>query len=421
MVNAVVYAGRVSMSKRSLPKYLGLRYNTYYVAMEKPKDTHEVLGKSRFWKSLQTDSLSVAESRKWQYVDHWKSLIKRARSSGFRDMAEAVLEGATDDLVLNADGLPYRKPDGTYLTDRDMAAYALHEAATGNPRAVAGVQEATGEIIRLDRYLDDWSSGLKKSTKNAYTHGATKFLKAFEFAHDITRERVTQFFRSMTVGYASKKVYKAGVISLMKYIDYHQGTNIAELIKPDLSLEAKAYKKVERQIYGDADLAAILKAAPDDLRDLVLLQAYTGARIGELTNMPLQNVKSDRFTITDSKTTAGLRDVPIHTEIRQLVARLVDTSENGLLLPFSAGTYRAKFNKLKDSLPGLGEGHVPHAWRNTVASKLLEAGVPEPTSASILGHKINTMTYGTYAKGSVPFTQKAEAIEKVRYSPDDVL
>jgi hypothetical protein len=154
MVNAVVYAGRVSMSKRTLPKYLGLRYNTYYVTMEKPKDTHEVLGKSRFWKSLQTDSVSVAESRKWQYVDHWQSLIKRARSSGFRDMAEAVLEGATDDLVRNDDGLPYRKPDGTYLTDRDMAAYALHEAATGNPRAVAGVQEATGEIIRLDRYLD---------------------------------------------------------------------------------------------------------------------------------------------------------------------------------------------------------------------------------------------------------------------------
>ena len=47
--------------------------------------------------------------------------------------------------------------------------------------------------------------------------------------------------------------------------------------------------------------------------------------------MPVANVKDDRFAIATAKTSAGVREVPIHRELAQTMARLVDQSTDGYL------------------------------------------------------------------------------------------
>jgi integrase len=69
------------------------------------------------------------------------------------------------------------------------------------------------------------------------------------------------------------------------------------------------------------------------LGDLVLLGAFTGARIEELCSMKLVGVTEGAIGIIDAKTEAGVREVPIHTAIRPLVARLKTWAVDDYLLP----------------------------------------------------------------------------------------
>jgi len=48
--------------------------------------------------------------------------------------------------------------------------------------------------------------------------------------------------------------------------------------------------------------------------------------------LKLTHVKDDKFVIEDAKSAAGNREIPIHKNITQLVARLVDTSTDEYLL-----------------------------------------------------------------------------------------
>ena len=62
------------------------------------------------------------------------------------------------------------------------------------------------------------------------------------------------------------------------------------------------------------------------LADLIRLAAYTGCRIEELCSLKIQNVADDRFEILDAKSEAGWRTIPIHNDIKQVIARLIDTA-----------------------------------------------------------------------------------------------
>lgn len=396
------------------PKYLGKSYNTYFVELTVPKDVRAVLGTRRFHKSLQTDSLSQAESRKWSYIEKWKKLIKAARATS--DTTEAK-----GDLIAL-----WREKVGLFLQgepDSDLVAWdAVTDIAQGSARgtdhpAVLGYKEYTGQIVRLENYFEDWCRTLKPSTLKTYKNAVREFIKVFPFAHDISETAVTEYFRGLDVSYSSKKVYSTGVRQFAGYIDYEFGTDLKALIKPDLSREQKTFKKLDRQPWEDSEIQELLKNSQDDLspyrdlHDLIRLAMYTGCRISELLKLTRQDVKEDYFIIRDSKTDAGRREVPIHPELQQLVARLRITGGETLL---PKASYRIKFSNLKKSL-GFGPEKVFHSFRNTVSKKLLEEGVSEVVAASILGHKINTMSYGTYAKGAVPLKQKVEAIRLISY------
>ncbi|MBV1904674.1 MAG: hypothetical protein KUG75_01245 [Pseudomonadales bacterium] len=61
-----------------------------------------------------------------------------------------------------------------------------------------------------------------------------------------------------------------------------------------------------------------------------------------------------------------------------------------------------------------------HALRNTFASALETAGVPESTSKLIIGHERESMTYGHFSHG-VPIGVLTEAVESVSYGGVDKL
>ena len=117
----------------------------------------------------------------------------------------------------------------------------------------------------------------------------------------------------------------------------------------------------------------------------------------------------------------GWRDVPIHRELAQTMARLIEGSKDGYVLSgLTVNKYGdrsngigKRFGRLKTEL-GFGKQLVFHSIRKTVVTILENAGVPENIVADIVGHEKTTMTYGLYS-GGVSLAVKHEALAKLAY------
>lgn len=173
--------------------------------------------------------------------------------------------------------------------------------------------------------------------------------------------------------------------------------------------------------------AAALATDHTTLADLILLGAYTGARIEELCQLRVEHlIKPDgieSFDIVDSKTAAGIRVVPVHPALTRTVERLKNDSKDGYLIPSdSKNKYGIRsdalskaFGRLKES-QGYGSQHVFHSIRKTVITQLVRASVQGTLIAELVGHETGTVTFDVYSQGASA-AQKLEAISKLPTLP----
>ncbi|WP_336346970.1 tyrosine-type recombinase/integrase [Pseudomonas monsensis] len=169
--------------------------------------------------------------------------------------------------------------------------------------------------------------------------------------------------------------------------------------------------------------AAALAADHTTLADLILLGAYTGARIEELCQLRVDHLIEpdgiESFDIVDSKTAAGIRVVPVHPALSRIVERLKEESKDGFLIPSdSKNKYGIRsdalskaFGRLKEA-QGYGAQHVFHSIRKTVITQLVRAEVQGTLIAELVGHETGTVTFDVYSQGAST-AQKLAAISKL--------
>jgi len=191
----------------------------------------------------------------------------------------------------------------------------------------------------------------------------------------------------------------------------------------------KAKAESTRRAFTPAEIARIHKRAKEDdlptLTALIELGAYTGCRIEELCRLkPEHVIEVDGvrvFNIEDSKTYAGIREVPIHPNLFPLVDQLVVNPSDGYLLPSSGGnkygvrsdSLSKAFGRLKTAM-GFGPQHVFHSVRSMVVTQLQRVDVPGVLIAELVGHETGTVTFDVYAGGH-SVAQKQAAIGKLDY------
>jgi integrase len=112
------------------------------------------------------------------------------------------------------------------------------------------------------------------------------------------------------------------------------------------------------------------------------------------------NKDRQSLIIRESKTGAGVREVPIHPQ-------LVFVFEGNWEFKDSSDALSKRFGRLTRSIRK--QGQTFHSLRSSVVTFLEQAGVPENITAAIVGHKIQTMSYGLYS-GGPSYQQKREAI-----------
>ena len=187
--------------------------------------------------------------------------------------------------------------------------------------------------------------------------------------------------------------------------------------------------KLQAELTGNA--SGLVKK--DDFKWGTLLGLYTGARLREIAQLDVADIRQEGdvwyLDINGDgpnkslKTPAAKRRVPVHSELIRLgFLEWVGAKPKGQRL-FLSLTYNTKegygrnlgrwFNTVV--LPGLGmkeSGLVFHSLRHTMVTRLAQAGVPEPLYQEIVGHERQGVAQQVYFKEGHTLIQKQEAIEK---------
>ena len=159
------------------------------------------------------------------------------------------------------------------------------------------------------------------------------------------------------------------------------------------------------------------------LANLIVIAAYTGARIEEICSLQHKHIDLKNFSLSiiEAKTTAGNRTIPIHSAIQQLVEKLLDESTDDYLISNlnknkygeRSNAIGKRFGRLKTA-ENFDKKHVFHSIRKTFVTALENNNILENIAADIVGHKKKTMTYGTYS-GGTKLSLMRESIEKISY------
>ena len=399
----------------------------WFAVLEVPRDVRKAFGKARFKQTLQTQSLAQAQIRVLGVVQHWKEQIEAVRQSG-----QVPSKGGIDPS-------PWRS-EMTKLKIKGVADWEIDHALrdiaediaedTGDDDAYNSYMVATGKSVLLsehiESYLDDTVADPK--SRDMKMRHLLLFLKTFKLAEDVTQEAVAEWVEDVLTAKVGGVSYKTAKTYLSTYRTFWRYLGKKKLIPRSVEaftdvLEAPVKSsngngQLKRSYFEPEDYKRLLKAARgygrednDHLADLIRLAAHTGCRIDELCGLDLKNVilshSIPHFIIEDAKTEAGNRKVPIHSGIKQLVSRLMDSSEDGYLLSgltFNKYGSRSnaigkRFGRLKTSLK-YGPDFVFHSFRRGVATQFENKGVPEVIAARILGHEFPTMSFGTYSGGA---------------------
>jgi integrase len=428
------YVVKIKFGKFTLPDYLQKRRLRWYAILEIPKKLRPVFRKPRFVQSLETDSLTVAKRRVLPVVTAWKKEIAQARGEPVDD-DEAFWRRA----LRNAKTEEQRE---SILEQIEDAAYwigainveNIGDSPVRDPEARRFYASATGQLVSFTEHLDDWlsTSCSKAKTQDRQRNDINQFASKFPMIQDVQRSEVRRWItKLMNEDELAPKTVQRKLITLRGYWRYMQSIEVVgeddePFDKLDVARQNKhTAPRTARQPFEPSEVVKLLDAAiaksDDQLADLIRLGMWTGCRIEELCALKVKAVRDGNFSVGDAKTKAGWRDIPIHRELTQSMARLIESSKDGYALSgLTLTKYGARsngigkrFSRLKSEL-GFGQNHVFHSIRKTVVTILENAGIAENIVADIVGHEKKTMTYGLYS-GGLSLAVKSEALDKLEY------
>lgn len=176
---------------------------------------------------------------------------------------------------------------------------------------------------------------------------------------------------------------------------------IAHIRKPKPVVRDRTLSEEERRL--------IFSSIRDDaFRDFVTALTLTGCRPGEVARLTAEQVDLERGLWVfgkhkTAKKTGRPRIVYLCPEALVLTRRLIEKSAVGPLfrntrgMPWTRNAVRIRFRNLRKKYPQL-KGIVAYTYRSSFATDALEAGVPDATVSTLLGHTNTNTLHRFYAR-----------------------
>lgn len=248
------------------------------------------------------------------------------------------------------------------------------------------------------RHFPDVSLSSRQAYSISYRHLSP--LHAMPFG-SISYSDLQSAIDAVPAGYCTRKKCRVLLSQMYKYaikngIVDHDLSPFVELPK-----HVSIYKKkpfTARQIgklWRSLDVPCVADA---------LILIYTGMRVGEYIALrPADiNVRQKYIDIKQSKTAAGIRKIPIHHRILDM---LTERKASGTICPCrSYDSFRRQWDK---TMKALAMRHTPHEARHTAASLLDSAGINDTVVKMILGHARKGVTKAVYTHKTLSELRKA--------------
>ena len=423
--------------------------NVWYAALTVPSEVRTVIGHGRYYQSTKTGNDAEASVRIPALVAVWRAEIAKARGTipetrdtFWHDIRKEYADAEQSDQEHDGDDggmLAIQVRDAIHaaamrLSDPEERSF-MFKTATGQLPALPPLPEPA-KVTPLASLVTDWKDSLrlKAKTSDQMHRDVVKMANQFvnlealqpqdiktwmdklmkeEKATASTVDRYGKSYRSFW-----KYLRQAGPVTMLTADPFEGPMQLALSMAPRTHTGRSGNSYTPKQL---SELyAAALAKGDDDLADVIALGAYTGARIEEVCQLTKETAKDGVFH-WGTKTKASKRETPIHPSLTPLVARLVEASKDGYLVPSTAENkygvrsdpISKRFGHLKKDL-GYGPSHVFHTTRGTLITLMQRAGVVEGIAADVVGYEKKTITYGLYASGSEQ-QQKLEAISTVTY------
>lgn len=414
-----------------MPRYLEKRRRRWYAKLDIPKALRPALGgKPRYVESLKTESLTEAERLAPILVARWKAELDAVRSG-----SPVPTSGTREKAMAWREALDKAKPDEREAIELVLSDQAekVEEANSGAGRAFYKI--ATRQWQETSEHVEEWLATLDNEPKTVDMKRAdlARFAARFRVTRKVNRKAVQKWvYELQHVEGLSLSTIRRIVSACRVYWKHLQRLDIVpDDTAPFLDVVPKRKRGSKRTLaskrkpFTPHEVVNILNAALHKgdlpLARLIWLGMWTGCRIEELCSLKVDHAQGGLLRITDAKSEAGWREVPAHSMLSPGLAWLCSNSSDGFVLSDlgwnkyddRSNAVGKRFGKLKLKL-GFGRQHVFHSLRHTVTTQLDGAMVPEAVTARIVGHEIQTMTYGVYSSGA-PLHVKRDAIEHLRY------
>lgn len=419
--------------------HLEKRKATWYAVLTVPADLRPTIGKLRYCQSTKTGDRGMAQTRAAVLVAVWKAELRKARGIA-PDPKATFWESLRTDFI-NAQA---RGDEAIEFVIEDIAKEAALKIADPEENSKKYHYATNQAGTLLAPLVAEWKASLRLAQKtiDQRHRDVVRMAEHFGSVEALQPQKAKAWSDKLIAdGMTASSLQRMmnGCRSLWRYL-LDSGT--LPMVTPDpftgalrLAVKRASRTTVERLTFTPDELAGLYQRAlqrPDPtLSRLIALGAYTGARIEELCSLRVEHCKHGEFQVVSSKTAAGVRRIPIHPALSELVVAMVKQAEEakeaeeekaGYLIPSTAqAKYGVRsdplskaFGRLKNAA-GFGPGQVFHSIRKTVATQLEQRGTPEGIAADILGHKKRAgMSYSLYSDGSSA-EQKAEALALVIY------
>lgn len=205
-----------------------------------------------------------------------------------------------------------------------------------------------------------------------------------------------------------RQIYKYSVQFELVAKDYSQYTRIT---KEEDDTQGVPFTMNELQLlWRHKDLPFV---------DTILIYCYSGWRINELAQMPIESIDLEAQTFTGGLKNRYSRNrtVPIHSAIYGMVANRLDARFKSLI--YHDGTKNISLQKYRESFKaallscGIQTEHTPHDCRHTFNMLLDNAGVDRVARYKLMGHKGQDINENVYTHKDIDQLREAVESKKV--------
>ena len=307
-------------------------------------------------------------------------------------------------------GKQKRKSLGTFLTKKEAQIELL--AYLDNPMLFSG---KTFKDIK-----DLWYQNYKKNVSDVTLNNLTIQLKKLDVFDEIKIKELKihtlqKFFDDMDNSYGTKSFVRS-ILNMI--FDFAVKNEFIETNKIKFIELGKNEKVIQRKIFTREEIKTMFDNLDSNNRYIkkmtygTLILIYTGLRVGELINLKTKDVDLDKniISIVESKTSAGIRKIPISEKIVDLFKDNIDNSKEYFFFNKKGNKYeyfnfKFQFEKMLDLL-GL-ERHTIHDTRHTFATLLNNANANSTSIIKLIGHSDFSTTENIYTHKDIEELRKA--------------